>query len=82
MVPVKLHRAKSDLTPLPRLGACDLGGLDHISWVVTAYLLAVTSVTPLYGKLGDLYGRKKLFMFTIFMMAARWAVATTLPTDS
>jgi EmrB/QacA subfamily drug resistance transporter len=36
----------------------DLGGLTHLSWVVTAYLLAVTVVTPLYGKLGDLYGRK------------------------
>jgi EmrB/QacA subfamily drug resistance transporter len=36
----------------------DLGGLQHISWVVTAYLLAVTCVTPLYGKLGDMYGRK------------------------
>src|SRR4029077_14934079 len=36
----------------------DLGGLNHISWVVTAYLLAQTVVTPLYGKLGDLYGRK------------------------
>src|SRR5215216_5886670 len=36
----------------------ELGGLEHISWVVTAYLLAVTVVTPLYGKLGDLYGRK------------------------
>src|SRR5215217_9672029 len=36
----------------------DLGGLEHISWVVTAYLLAITAVTPLYGKLGDLYGRK------------------------
>jgi EmrB/QacA subfamily drug resistance transporter len=36
----------------------DLGGLNHISWVVTSYLLAVTVVTPLYGKLGDLYGRK------------------------
>src|ERR1700742_701189 len=35
-----------------------LVGLEHISWVVTAYLLAVTAVTPLYGKLGDLYGRK------------------------
>jgi EmrB/QacA subfamily drug resistance transporter len=36
----------------------DLGGLSHLSWVVTAYLLAVTVVTPLYGKLGDLFGRK------------------------
>ena len=44
-------------TALPTIVG-DLGGLDHISWVVTAYLLAQTAVTPLYGKLGDLYGRK------------------------
>ncbi len=44
-------------TALPTI-VRDLGGLDHLSWVVTAYLLAVTAVTPLYGKLGDLYGRK------------------------
>src|SRR4051794_15438388 len=44
-------------TALPTIVG-DLGGLQHLSWVVTAYLLAVTAVTPLYGKLGDLYGRK------------------------
>src|SRR3954451_2557030 len=44
-------------TALPTIVG-DLGGLEHISWVVTAYLLAVTVVTPLYGKLGDLFGRK------------------------
>src|SRR3954465_13697799 len=44
-------------TALPPIGG-DLGGLNHLSWVVTSYLLAVTVVTPLYGKLGDLYGRK------------------------
>jgi EmrB/QacA subfamily drug resistance transporter len=44
-------------TALPTIVG-DLGGLNHISWVVTAYLLAQTVVTPLYGKLGDLYGRK------------------------
>ena len=44
-------------TALPTIVG-DLGGLDHISWVVTAYLLAQTVVTPLYGKLGDMYGRK------------------------
>jgi EmrB/QacA subfamily drug resistance transporter len=44
-------------TALPTIVG-DLGGLNHISWVVTAYLLAQTIVTPLYGKLGDMYGRK------------------------
>jgi EmrB/QacA subfamily drug resistance transporter len=44
-------------TALPTIVG-DLGGLNHLSWIVTAYLLAITVVTPLYGKLGDLYGRK------------------------
>src|ERR1700753_731784 len=44
-------------TALPTIVGA-LGGLSHISWVVTAYLLAQTAVTPIYGKLGDLYGRK------------------------
>jgi EmrB/QacA subfamily drug resistance transporter len=44
-------------TALPTIVG-DLGGLSHISWVVTAYLLAQTAVTPLYGKLGDMFGRK------------------------
>jgi EmrB/QacA subfamily drug resistance transporter len=44
-------------TALPTIVG-DLGGLEHLSWVVTAYLLALTVVTPLYGKLGDQYGRK------------------------
>src|ERR1700712_2101257 len=44
-------------TALPTIVG-DLGGLNHLSWVVTSYLLAVTIVTPLYGKLGDLFGRK------------------------
>ena len=43
-------------TALPTIVG-DLGGLEHISWVVTAYLLAITAVTPLFGNLGDLYGR-------------------------
>src|SRR5436189_4189803 len=44
-------------TALPTI-VSELGGLDHLAWVVTAYLLAQTVVTPVYGKLGDLYGRK------------------------
>jgi EmrB/QacA subfamily drug resistance transporter len=46
-------------TALPTI-VSELGGLQHLSWVVTAYLLALTVVTPLYGKLGDLYGRKRV----------------------
>src|SRR3954454_5993860 len=51
-------------TALPTIVG-DLGGLDHISWVVTAYLLAVTIVTPLYGKMGDLYGRKRVLQVAL-----------------
>jgi EmrB/QacA subfamily drug resistance transporter len=51
-------------TALPRIVG-DLHGLNHLSWVVTAYVLASTVTTPLYGKLGDLYGRKKLLMAAI-----------------
>lgn len=51
-------------TALPTMMA-DLGGVEHISWVITAYLLTTTVSTPLYGKLGDLYGRKKLFQLAI-----------------
>jgi EmrB/QacA subfamily drug resistance transporter len=44
-------------TALPTI-VSELGGLEHLAWVVTGYLLAQTIVTPIYGKLGDLYGRK------------------------
>ncbi|PKW07551.1 drug resistance transporter, EmrB/QacA subfamily [Streptomyces sp. 1222.5] len=51
-------------TALPTI-VSDLGGLEHLSWVVTAYLLAATAATPLWGKLGDQYGRKRLFQTAI-----------------
>ena len=51
-------------TALPTIVG-DLGGASHISWVVTAYLLASTASTPLWGKLGDLFGRKPLFQAAI-----------------
>ncbi|POM26905.1 Multidrug resistance protein 3 [Actinomadura rubteroloni] len=51
-------------TALPTI-VSDLGGLNHLSWVVTAYLLASTASTPLWGKLGDQYGRKRLFQLSI-----------------
>ncbi|HME91780.1 MAG TPA: MFS transporter, partial [Myxococcaceae bacterium] len=43
----------------------DLGGIQHYSWVFTAYLLASTVTVPLYGKLADLYGRKPIMLFGI-----------------
>ncbi len=51
-------------TALPTI-AGDLHGLNHLSWVVTAYLLTSTISTPLWGKLGDLYGRKLFFQSAI-----------------
>lgn len=51
-------------TALPTI-AGDLHGLNHLSWVVTSYLLASTITTPLWGKLGDLYGRKLFFQSAI-----------------
>ena len=61
-------------TALPTI-AGDLGGLDQLSWVVTAYLLAQTIATPLFGKLGDLYGRKRLFQIVIVI----FVVGSVLP---
>ncbi|MEU8572153.1 MDR family MFS transporter [Streptomyces asoensis] len=51
-------------TALPTI-VSELGGMEHLSWVVTAYLLASTAATPLWGKLGDQYGRKRLFQIAI-----------------
>jgi MFS family permease len=56
-------------TALPTIVG-ELGGLEHLSWVVTAYLLAQTAVTPVYGKLGDLYGRKWVFVAAILIFLA------------
>ncbi|HEY0415277.1 MAG TPA: MDR family MFS transporter [Gaiellaceae bacterium] len=53
-------------TALPTIVG-DLGGIAHLSWVVTAYLLAATITGPLYGKLGDLYGRKKVLQAAILL---------------
>src|SRR3954471_21790410 len=51
-------------TALPTIVG-DLGGLSQLSWVVTAYLLTSTVSVPLYGKISDLYGRKKIFQAAI-----------------
>ena len=56
-------------TALPTIVG-DLGGLNHLSWVVTSYLLAATVSTPIYGKLGDMYGRKPVFLAAILIFLA------------
>jgi EmrB/QacA subfamily drug resistance transporter len=53
-------------TALPTIVG-ELGGIDHLSWVVTAYLLSSTIAGPLYGKLGDLYGRKPILQGAILI---------------
>jgi EmrB/QacA subfamily drug resistance transporter len=60
----------------------DLHGLSAQAWVTTAYLITSTIATPIYGKLGDMYGRKKLFMFAISVFIAGSALcsfATSMP---
>ncbi|MFE5617471.1 MFS transporter [Streptomyces sp. NPDC056470] len=68
-------------TALPTI-VSELGGMEHLSWVVTAYILASTAGTPLWGKLGDQYGRKKLFQgaIVIFLVgSALCGVAQNMP---
>ncbi|WP_328909945.1 MFS transporter [Streptomyces sp. NBC_00234] len=68
-------------TALPTI-VSELGGMDHLSWVVTAYMLAATAATPLWGKLGDQYGRKKLFQaaIVIFLIgSALCGIAQNMP---
>jgi EmrB/QacA subfamily drug resistance transporter len=56
-------------TALPTI-VSDLGGLDQLSWVVTAYLLAATVSMPIWGRISDLYGRKHLFQAAIVVFLA------------
>jgi EmrB/QacA subfamily drug resistance transporter len=61
-------------TAMPRIVG-DLGGLNRIAWVTTAYLLASTVTTPLWGKLGDLFGRKWLFQAAIVIFVGGSALS-------
>jgi EmrB/QacA subfamily drug resistance transporter len=56
-------------TALPRMVG-DLGGLKHLSWVVTAFMLCATITTPLYGKLSDTFGRRMMFAIAIIVFLA------------
>lgn len=53
-------------TALPRIVG-EFGGLNHFTWVVTAYVLGTTVSTPIWGKLGDLYGRKSVFLISVVL---------------
>jgi EmrB/QacA subfamily drug resistance transporter len=69
-------------TALPTIVG-ELGGLNEYSWTVTVYLLTATASTPLYGKIGDLYGRKKVFQaaIVIFVLGSLVSgVATSMAT--
>lgn len=61
-------------TALPRM-VSDLGGMAHLSWVVTAFMLCSTSTTPLYGRLSDMFGRRRLFMIAIGVFLAGSALS-------
>src|SRR4051794_23808549 len=56
-------------TAMPTVVA-ELGGLSELSWVITAYTLATAASTPIWGKLGDMYGRKGIFVATIGLFLA------------
>jgi EmrB/QacA subfamily drug resistance transporter len=69
-------------TALPRI-VNDLGGITQYSWVFTAYMLTSTVTVPLYGKLGDVYGRKNLFLIaiTVFLLGSALCGAATSMTE-
>jgi MFS family permease len=63
-------------TALPRIVA-DLGGLEHYSWVFSAYMLAATVTVPIYGRLSDIYGRRPFFVFGILIFMAGAVIGGT-----
>jgi len=64
---------------LPAIGR-SLGGIDDLSWVVTAYLLAMTVTTPLFGKLSDIYGRRALLLAAIVIFVVGSVACALAPT--
>jgi EmrB/QacA subfamily drug resistance transporter len=66
-------------TALPAMAA-DLNGIEHLSWIVTAYLLTSTASTPIYGKLSDLYGRRRLLEAAIILFVIASALCAAAQT--
>ena len=64
---------------LPAIGK-SLGSIDDLSWVVTAYLLAATATTPLFGKLSDIYGRRGILLFAIVIFIVGSVACALAPT--
>src|SRR5271154_3867867 len=67
-------------TALPRMSS-DLHGVEHLSWVVSSYLLTSTAATPIYGKLSDLYGRRPMLQIAVvifLLTSVLCAVATSM----
>ena len=63
-------------TALPVI-VSDLGGVEHYSWVFTAYMLAATVTTPIYGRLSDVHGRRRFFILGIVLFMAGGIVGAT-----
>jgi len=60
--------------------AGSLGGLSYLAWVVTAYLLAATIAAPLYGRMGDAFGRKRMLVWALGLFVAGSAACAAAPT--
>src|SRR5438105_13685002 len=65
-------------TALPTMGR-ELGNVEDLSWVVTAYLLTATAATPLYGKLSDIHGRRAMLLVAIAVFVAASALCALAP---
>ena len=65
-------------TALPTIGR-DFGDFENLSWVIIAYLLASTVVSPLYGKLSDIHGRRAMMLVAIGLFLAGSVVSAAAP---
>jgi MFS family permease len=66
-------------TALPAI-AGSLGGLSYLAWVVTAYLLAATVAAPLFGRMGDAYGRKRMLLWALSLFVTGSVACAIAPT--